>query len=205
MFIDHYQRNLVSSDVFYKITQEMLDDSRSDMKLLGVMCAGVTSSVTSFQILAQFIAKQPTGTAPRTQADAALARYTDLSSLSILASVMRGNSIESATILAAQKLDVSARRYLVTTAPTTPAPGTTTPPSTTPSATPATTTAAATVKNRASFTRFVSILTSLSHVSDPQVKDQATRSLATLNGLLGTEATPPATTAGTTPTTPSAI
>ena len=189
-FIDHFQRNLVSSEVFYAIAQEMLNDSRDDMRLLGVMCAGVNQSQQGFTMLAQFAGKQSAGTASRTQADQALNLYADLGTLPILASVLRSPTQSYPTVLALQKLDAAAKKYLTTAASTTPATPTT-PVATGSSAgavTPVTTN-----KNRAAFTKFTSIVTTLSKNSDASIKSQATRTLANLQALLGTTPTAPVT------------
>src|SRR6185312_6353144 len=44
LFIQQYQQGLVSSDIFYKVAQLMLDDPRTEMKSLGALCAGMTPS-----------------------------------------------------------------------------------------------------------------------------------------------------------------
>lgn len=176
-FIDHFQRNLVSSDVYYQITKEMMANSNSDMKLLGVMCASQNNSVTSFQLLADLIQTQASGTAIRTQADAALARYTDISSLTILAGVMRANESTYSVTLAVQKLSVAANRYL-TVATTTP----TTPDQTKPNQTAA--------RNKTYFTRFVTILQTLAKSNDSTLKSTATGTLTNLQTLLNQSGTP---------------
>ncbi|MGE3760571.1 MAG: hypothetical protein AB7H97_22595, partial [Pseudobdellovibrionaceae bacterium] len=52
-FIDHYNKNLVTAEVFYKVVGMMIEDPRPEMKKLGVLAAGASQSVMSFQLLAE--------------------------------------------------------------------------------------------------------------------------------------------------------
>lgn len=110
-FISQYQNGKVTSQTFYTIVQMMLEDSRLDMKQLGVMAAGVTPSVRSFEMLAEM---------QRTQRDQALTsniqRFLDpyganLSHLSVLEKVLSSNG-DYAGLLALHKLNESANRNL---------------------------------------------------------------------------------------------
>ena len=92
VFIQHYQDNLVSAEVFYKIVNEMIADSRTEMKQLGVMCAGVTPSVISFTILAGVEKTEATASAVRNQATGFLSHYATLTYVHILRSIMSGSA-----------------------------------------------------------------------------------------------------------------
>ncbi|MBX3021076.1 MAG: hypothetical protein KF799_05310 [Bdellovibrionales bacterium] len=177
-FIDHYQRNLVSAEIYYKITEMMLNDSRSQMKQLGVMCAGLTPSVLSFQLLADLIKNEHSGSAARTDAEGFMTRYTDINSLTILERVMRASNTSFATVLATQKLDLAAHRFLQKkdTAPSTGTP--------TQQAQQQAAQTASMKRNASYFQRFVLVLTELSKAPDATVKDQAGRTLTNLTTLL---------------------
>lgn len=175
-FIDHYQRNLVTADIFYRVTQLMLQDSREKMKQLGVMCAGLTPSVISFQLLAGVVKDERPGSAPRTDAEGFLNRYGDLGNLGILERVMRSGSASYATVLATQKVENSAQRYLSAPAASATAAQ--------PTAQQQAQQAATLKKNISHFQRFVLVMQNLMLSSDNTVKEQARSSLSTLQNLL---------------------
>lgn len=179
-FIDKYKQNLVTADVFYRITQMMLDDSREDMKRLGVMCAGQTPSTTSFDMLATLIKKESSGSAPRKDAEDYVARYADLSNVRILEALLRAPSANTyTTVLATLKVGDAAKRYLNI-------PSTNTTTSSTPATNSANTTAqiAAVKRNATYFQRFLGILQDLSRNSDSSVKTQASSTLSNIQSLL---------------------
>lgn len=188
-FIDHYQKSLVTADVFYKIVQQMLEDSRSDMKNLGVLCSGLTPSVISFQLLAGITKSERSDSPVRLKAEGFLSNYTDLSRLGIVERVLKSPSSTYATVVATQKLSTAANKLLK------PVSSNSTDPSTSGSTTAPTTTAntsassvakqqATLQKNVTYFQRFVAILQELSHSGDANVVDQSKRTLAELQTLL---------------------
>lgn len=187
-FIDKYKQNLVTADVFYRITQMMLEDSREDMKRLGVMCAGQTPSTTSFDLLASLIKKESSGSAPRKEAEDYVTRYADLSNVRILEALLRApNANTYTTVLATQKVGDSAKRYL--NLPSASANGSSNGNAntggTTPAASAPTTAQIAAVKRNATyFQRFLGILQDLSRNTDSGVKTQATSTLGNLQTLL---------------------
>jgi hypothetical protein len=174
-FIDQYHSNLVTSEVFFKVAQEMLDDSRPEMKKLGVMCVGLSPSVLSFQMLAQIYKTERSDSDVRRYADQFVdVTYTqDLSNLGVLEAVMRSTDSSYATILAAQKLDVAINRYMGKGHPT----GGSTRPG-------ATSTTEQTNHYASYFQRFYGVLTSLLQSPDSAVSEQARQTLATLQTYL---------------------
>ncbi len=83
-FIEHYNNGLVSAEIFYKIIALMLDDSRPQMKELGVLCAGLTPSVVSFQVLAEVLKEERSGSSLRKYSEGFLAQYSTMGRLAIL-------------------------------------------------------------------------------------------------------------------------
>lgn len=167
-FIDMYLKRLVSAEIFYKVTEMMIEDSRPDMKRLGIMCAGLTPSIMSFQILAQVIHKERSDSTVRSDAERYLVRYTDLANMGILEGILRSPSQNYSTVVAAQKLEAAALRYLSRDRN-----GTGRQP---------TQTALAASANY--FRRFVVILEGLQKSPDGSVKDQAGQTLRSLQTLL---------------------
>ncbi len=172
-FIDQFQKSLVTAEVFYKITDMMLEDSRSEMKLLGVLCAGVTPSLISFQLLAQVLKTERADSKVRVSADGFLDQYAQGNYLSVLESVLRLPASHS-SIVAAQKLERAASALMSKSAPTT-------------DANAARVNAANTQKrtrNAALLQRFVLLLQPLTTAKDRDVADQAQKTLASIQGLL---------------------
>lgn len=172
VFIQDYKNHTVSYDIYNKITQMMVADSRPEMKQLGLMCAGAAPSVNSFNILAGVAKGSGSSAALQTQATGFINQYgSNLSNLAILQGVLRGGN-SSAEILAAQQVDAAAQRFLIQ--PTTPAAGTQ-------SSTPA---------NSAQFQPFLAIFQQLSqNQSDQALADQARQSLSNLQARLGSAGT----------------
>lgn len=179
-FIEAYRMSTVSADIFYKIVNMMIEDSRPQMKDLGVLCVGMTPSVMSFQILAEIVRTTPTSNSLRQSAEGFVNNYADLNNLYVLERVLAAPSSAYSTILASQKLEVSAQRYL--------SPELNKPP--------ADPTQASTAQhsNSSYFQRFVSLLEGLARSPDQEVSLQATTTLADLRNRLnpnGTPAVPP--------------
>jgi len=184
-FIEHYRTSLVTADIFYRIVSEMIEDPRATMQQLGVMCAGLTPSVNSFLLLAKISETQKSDSKVRQGAEQFLGYYGgSLSYLSVLERILRAPSASYTTVLATQKLDQLASRYL-NIKPKTPTSG-------------QSTTTPATPQYASHFRRFVAILTALTRSRDNTVQSQAQRSLTNLQALLTPTGTTP-----TTPTTPS--
>jgi hypothetical protein len=180
-FISQFQQNLVGADIFYKITQMMLEDSRPEMKTLGVLCAGTNVNVMSFQLLAQVYKHERSGSPLHTQIDQLLNQYADPRNLPVLEKVLRGGDAYSAT-LAAQRLDALFTRILAQKTP--------------PTANPSTQNTAA--ANASRYSRFVGVLQNLAQNHDAGLSDQARRALTDLQALLNTGTTPPAATTAST-------
>ncbi len=168
VFIQHYQDNLVSAEVFYKLVNEMIADSRTEMKQLGVMCAGVTPSVISFTILAGVEKTEATASAVRNQATGFLSHYATLTYAHILRSIMSGSDPYT-QLIATQELDQLVRHYI---------PNARKPPQN-PQAL-----AAANTRN---FSPFVRLLHALTASSNSQVRQQATQTLATIQSIVSTQ------------------
>lgn len=191
-FIDHYKNNIVSADIFYKITQMMIEDSRPEMKELGILCAGSTPSSMSFTMLANIHNTERSGSRPRTYADGFLNQYANAGNLSILKQIMQGGSNAQTTILATQKVDTAAQTLLnpklnknkTTTASTS---------STDPSSTQ---TAGAAHSNAVYFKAFLPLLQTLSKDKDSSVVAQAKSTLADIQRLMypNSNPNPPTTT-----------
>jgi hypothetical protein len=167
-FIDMYLKHLVSAEIFYKVTEMMLEDSRPEMKRLGVMCAGLTPSTMSFQVLAQVVQKERSDSTVRGDAERYLIRYTDLANIGIIEGILRSPSQNYSTVVAAQKLEAAALRYLNrdrNSAARQP-------------------TQAALTASANYFRRFVAILESLARSSNTSIKDQAGQTLRSLEALL---------------------
>jgi hypothetical protein len=177
-FIDHYKNNLVSADIFYKITQMMIEDSRPEMKELGILCAGSTPSSMSFTLLAEVHNTERSGSSTRTYADGFLGQYANAGNLNILQQVMQSPADGSVAILATQKVDVAAQSLL---APSknknkTPASGT--------NSTSTTQGSTQTHSNAAYFKPFLTILQTMSRGKDASVVAQAKSTLSNLQRLM---------------------
>lgn len=175
-FIEAYRMSTVSADIFYKIVNMMIEDSRAQMKDLGVLCAGMTPSVMSFQILAEIVRTTPTSDSLRQSADGFVNNYSDLNNLYVLERVLAAPSTSYSTILAAQKLEASAQRYL--------SPELNKPPADPSQA------ATAQHSNSSYFQRFVSLLEGLQRSPDQEVSAQATTTLTDLRNRLNPNGTP---------------
>lgn len=176
-FIDAYQRNLVTADIFYRVTEMMIEDSREDMRKLGVLCAGLGgTSVQSFALLAQLVNAERSGSSARQSAEAYLARYGDINNLTILRRVMSAPPHGYTAVIATLKLDASANRYLNIKDVTASASG--------PASQAATARIAAARRSATYFQAFVPVLQGLRKSSDGSVKSQATATLSNLQTLL---------------------
>lgn len=190
LFIQQYQIGAVTSDVFYKITNMMVEDSRPEMKSLGVLCAGMTPSLASFQILAGVQKAENPGSTVSQSAGSFLDNYASLSNLSILQSAMSGTDTYSVYV-AVQKLDKSVHTDLVK--------------STAATATSTATTTTVTA-NAPSYKPFLDLLPPLTKSRDVNLSEQAKATYATLQAALGPQ-TPTQTTTANDPTVadPSAL
>lgn len=168
-FIKLYNQDQVSSSIFYQIVQKMLADKRTDMRKLGILCAGSTPSVTSFQLLATAYSTE-SDSGVKSYEDGFLALYSDLGNLPVLQKVLSSNAQAAVTTQALQRLQTAATRYLS-------AGGTTTPPTGQPSAQSA-------ARNATYFQRFVSILQNLGKSSNTTIVAEAQQTLTSLQNLL---------------------
>lgn len=179
LFIQQYQQGLVSADIFYKIVQMMVADSRTEMKQMGVLCAGTNISYLSFQILAGVAKKERIGTPLRNSVDEALNHYSSLANLQILKKILAANSDPFTTLTALQRLDRSVQTNLIQAPPVNGQPAALT---------------AATAANVSKYQDFLGVLQGLLTARDVAVNDEARITIADLQVRLGT--TPP----GTSPT-----
>lgn len=175
-FIDQYLKRLVTAEIFYKIAAMMIEDSRPEMKRLGLMCAGLTPSIMSFQILAQVVQKERSDSTVRQDAERYLIRYTDLANIGYLESILRSPSQSYSTVVAAQKLETAALRYL----------------SRDRNGTGRQPTQNALTASANYFRRFVTVLEGLTKSSNTSVKDQAGQTLRSLQTLLSNTQAPTA-------------
>jgi hypothetical protein len=180
-FIEAYRNNLVTADIFYKIMAMMLEDSRPEMKDLGVLCAGMTPSVLSFQYLADIVRTIPSTEKVRRYAEGFVNQYADLGNLYLLERILRAPSTNFSTVLAAKKLELSVQRYL--------SPEANKPPSD------PTAQSTGQHSNAGYFQRFVVILESLVKSQDQEIAQQANTTLTDLRAHLtvGPADAPPAT------------
>ncbi len=177
-FIDHYRKNLVSAEVFYKVVGMMIEDPRAEMKKLGILACGATPSPLSFQLVAGLINKNAGDAATKQKAEDVLNSYVELSRLAVLERILRGGSPPYATVQAAHKLEASAQKNLSAQATATPSP----------SPTPA-----AQQRNTNAYQRFLAILSNLAKISpDAGVKSAANQAHGTLQSLLGSSTPAPA-------------
>lgn len=176
-FIEHFQNSIVSADIFYKITSMMIEDSRPQMKELGVLCAGSTPSVLSFTLLADIVKAERTGNTTRVYAEGFLARYSDQSNLGTLKQILRSPSSSNVAILAAKKLDVAANTILDKK-------------KNNPPKNPTSSQTVTKHSNAGYFSEFITILNSMVRGTDPAVVEQAKSSLAHLQLLINLGADP---------------
>lgn len=177
-FVELFKSRDVSSDIFYKIVDMMIEDSRAEIRDLALIClGGAPPSLMSFNVLAEITRTQPGTSKLRSGADILLNQYTVFERLGILERVMRATTIPYNTVLATQKFEMSAHKYLkketVTAADAVPA--------------------AKTGKVRSyagSFKRFVVILEKLAQHKNESIKSQAASTLEDLNALLGPDTAP---------------
>lgn len=111
-FVQAYRSGQLSSTSFYRIVDVMLKDSRQDMRSLGLMALGSTPSLASFNQLAQLLKTEPTTSELQTKINEYLNQYTDLQHLDVLSSVMNASSSAFNVVLALDKVDASAQKYL---------------------------------------------------------------------------------------------
>lgn len=173
-FIQGYKSHNVSSDVYYKIATMMIQDSRPEMKQLGLMVVGAAPSTTSFQLLVG-VAKGNSSTPQlQQQANQLLTQYTQPQNLIYLQGALRGSDRQSATV-AAQLLDTSVQQALQQQQQSLPNPD------------PRVQESSLAATNRQRYQPFVSILTQLAqNGQDATLAAQARQTLTDLQMLLGT-------------------
>jgi|GEM_PF-6320080 len=175
-FIEHYKSGIVSVEIFYKIIALMLEDSRPQMKELGVLCAGLTPSVLSFQVLADVVKEERSGSSLRKYSESFLNNYSSLGNLYVLERIMKAPSSSFIAVQATKRLDTAANTYL--------APSKNKPPK-------GTSASGTTAHSNSSyFRRFVTILETLIRNPDSSVSDQARLTLNTLNSLMNMTTAP---------------
>lgn len=170
IFLKDFQTHLVTADIFYKISQLMVADSRLEMKQLGVLCLGTTPSVLSFQLLAGVQKQERAGSPERSQVEALLGQYGSLNRLPLIEKVLMGGDTHSQTV-AAQILDSAAKQFLTTPNPD-------------PNGGP--TAQSVPPANASRFQPFLSVLQGLSQSHDSALAAQARQTVNDLQTLLGT-------------------
>jgi hypothetical protein len=176
-FVALYQGGKVTSAIFYQVVQAMLLDSRTDMKQLGVMAAGVTPSVRSFELLAEMQRVESPSSALRSSVDRFLEPYgTNLNYLNVVEKILAADN-GYASILALHKLNAAAARYLVPSASASGDVG---------SSEQGDGSVVTASLNAQYFTRFLSVLENLALSSnDRSMAEEAKTTLADLRTLLG--------------------
>lgn len=111
-FIQSYLGGRVSSSRFYKITDSMLKDSRPEMRSLGLLALGSTPSVPSFNSLTALLKTENSTSALRPKIDEYLNKYMDLENLDVLASVLNASTSAFNVVVAIDKVDASAIKFL---------------------------------------------------------------------------------------------
>ncbi|MCM2281815.1 MAG: hypothetical protein NDI61_08205 [Bdellovibrionaceae bacterium] len=111
-FVKFYKSNLVSSEIFYNVVRQMLDDSRPKMRKLGLVALGATPSSRSFVELAVFVQDEPGVSPLKTQAQSYLYRYMELAYLRHLAGAMQAPDAPFANLESIRVLRMSMDRYL---------------------------------------------------------------------------------------------
>jgi hypothetical protein len=106
-FVNDYKQHLVTSTVFYQIIGMMLKDSRTTMQAQGILAAGLTPSVQSFEVLAGEQTTLQTSSTLLTSVNGYLAVYGQTSNLSTLQSVMSSSTTASVLQVAEQTLQTS--------------------------------------------------------------------------------------------------
>ncbi len=189
-FIKDYQSGKVTPAIYNQVTALMLEDPREEMKKLGVMCANVTPSMTSFVALIGLQKSERPGSRLYQMSDSAINQYTTLANLSILQKVMSGTDTYG-LVVATQKMELAANKYLLGQK------------SSEPPVTPSETNRTVNSANSSRFQPFLPLLESLTKSSDGTVASQARSTLSNLQRLLGkggptidTILPPPETTAG---------
>jgi hypothetical protein len=179
-FIDHFNNGLVSTEIFYKIIALMLEDSRPQMKELGVLCAGSTPSVLSFQVLADVVKEERSGSTLRKYSESFLSTYSALGRLILLDRMLKSPANSFVAVQAIKQLDAAANNYL--------APSKHKPPKST-----ANSAGAAGAKGHSNspyFLRFVTILQGLIRNPDSSVNEPARLTLASINSLMSLSSAP---------------
>ncbi|MCB0410894.1 MAG: hypothetical protein KDD22_00090, partial [Bdellovibrionales bacterium] len=113
--IQAYHAGEISAEVFYQLVNDMLQDSRTQMRMMAVTAAGSTPSVRSFSTLAELVKNEPFQSPIRADANTYLASYATLSNLNVLEAVLKSDSETVSTytmILAVERLDRAARSYM---------------------------------------------------------------------------------------------
>ncbi len=179
-FIEQYKSSIVSTEIFYKITTMMVEDSRPQMKELGVLCAGSTPSVLSFSLLAEIYRTERSGSSIRNYADGFLAQYSNAANLGTLEQVMRSPTSNDVASLALKRLDAAAEKLLSPALNKQKSPGATS------------TTTATAHPNASYFQRFVVILQTMVRGTDATITSQAKTSLTSLQHLMNPNGLPAA-------------
>lgn len=111
-FVQAFNSGNVTSSNFYRIVDLMLKDSRPEMKSLGVVALGSTPSVGSFNALAGLLKTEASGSALRAKIDEYLNQYMNLTNLDVLETILRASTSAFNVLLAMDKVDSSAQKYL---------------------------------------------------------------------------------------------
>src|SRR6202044_1097411 len=107
-FIQDYKNHTVNSETYFTIAQMMINDSRPEMKQLGVLCAGSAPSLNSFEMLATVAKGSSANAATQQQAQSFLNSYGQTSQLPTLSSALQSGNTSS-QIEAAQLIDTDAQ------------------------------------------------------------------------------------------------
>lgn len=110
--IEAAQSGQISSELFYTLVRLMLNDSRQEIRELGVLAAGRTPSYESYHLLISVVKKETFGSRIRVKAESELSYYQQISQLTIMERVLKNSTDVFAVIWATRLVEDSARRYL---------------------------------------------------------------------------------------------
>lgn len=112
--VEYYQSRLIKANVFYAIVDKMLLDSRPKMQQLGVMALAATPSAPSFEALAEYASSEAADSTMKTKANEALAKYSTVVYVKVLAAVLTSTQSKVAAVEAHRRLRAAVELALKT-------------------------------------------------------------------------------------------
>lgn len=102
-FIEAHRSRKVSDEVFYTLVNLMLQDTRDEMRVLGIRAADSELNLSSFNALVSVLGDGQSGTKVQEGARRGLRKYQDLSQLHIISNILK-NSTDSVALVTAASL-----------------------------------------------------------------------------------------------------